>query len=330
MTIDLTTMTQGRRRVSPWRNLLKLPNFGILLPTVAITLFFYTLNHTLLAPATVTSILSTVAYSGLVGMGLAMLLIAGEIDLSICPVMGLCAVFAAWLMKIGGWPAWAGVAGALALALGIGLVNGLLTVKVGSPSLVVTLAVGLGVRGSSYLFTSGVPIYPLPPEVAAVGAMRPLGFSVSFVLMLVVLAATQLSLSQTRWGAMVYATGGNKAAAKQCGINADRVKITCFMLTSLLAACAGLLTMCQIKSGDPAIGSGMIDLAILTGVIIGGVSFFGGRGSAVGAFLGLLLLQILFTGLIVAHFKPGVQTPISGAILAMAAAVDVIKRRKHV
>jgi ribose transport system permease protein len=200
---------------------------------------------------------------------------------------------------------------------------------VGSPSLVVTLAVGLGVRGASNLFSRGVPIYPLPPEVGAVGALRPLGISVTFVLMLVVLAATQFILSQTRWGAWVYATGGNKAAAEQCGIHPDRVKMACFMLTSLLAGCAGLLCMCQIKSGDPAIGSGGLDLAILTGVIIGGVSFFGGRGSAVGAFLGILLLQVLFTGLIVAHFSPNVQLPITGAILAIVAALDVNKHRKR-
>jgi ribose transport system permease protein len=329
METDMTTTVQGKRRVFLWRSLLKLPNAATLLPLAAITLFFCALNPAVLASATVTSILSTMAYPALVGVGLAMLLIAGEIDLSTGSVMSLSAVFAAWLMTMRGWPPWAGVAGALLLALGVGLVNGLLTVKAGSPSLVVTLAVGLGVRGSAYLFTRGVPIYPLPPEVGAVGAMRPLGISVTFVLMLVVLAAMQLILSQTRWGAMVYATGGNKAAAERCGINAERVKVACFMLTSLLAGCAGLLTMCLIKSGDPAIGSGGLELTILTGAIIGGVSFFGGRGSAMGAFLGILLLQILFTGLIVAHFNPGVQSPISGAILAMVAAVDVIEHRKH-
>jgi ribose transport system permease protein len=329
MEIHLTTPAQGRRRVLPWRNLLRLPNAGMLLSVTGVTLFFYALNHTLLAPVTVTSILNTMAYSTLVGMGLAMLLIAGEMDLSTASVMSLCAVAAAWLMTKGGLPAWAGVAGALVLALGIGLVNGLLTVKVGAPSLVATLAVGLGIRGAANLLTRGVPIYPLPPEIGAVGALRPLGMSVTFVLMLVVLAVTQIILSLTRWGAMVYATGGNKAAAEQCGIHPDRVKIACFMLTSLLAACAGLLTMCQIKAGDPAIGSDGLEVVILTGVIIGGVSFFGGRGSAVGAFLGILLLQVLFTGLIVAHFKSSVQGPITGAILATVAAVDVMRHRKR-
>jgi ribose/xylose/arabinose/galactoside ABC-type transport system permease subunit len=99
------------------------------------------------------------------------------------------------------------------------------------------------------------------------------------------------------------------------------------MVTSLLAGCAGLLVMCLIKSGDPAIGGGM-ELAILTGVIVGGVSYFGGRGSVFGAFLGMLLLQVLFTGLIVVHVKPAVKDPISGAILAIVAAVEAGKQRR--
>lgn len=325
----MTTMTQGQRKASSWRSLLNLPDARILLPLVGVTLFFYALNHTLLAAATVTSILSTVAYSALVGMGVAILLIAGEIDLSTGPVMGLCAVFAAWLMRLAGWPTWAGIAGALLLALGVGLVNGLLTVKAGAPSLVITLAVGIGVRGAAYQFTRGVPIYPLPPEIGALGALRPLGISVTFVMMLVVLVAAQVLLSQTRWGAAIYATGGNPVAAERCGIQAGRVKILCFMLTSLLAGCAGLLVMCLIKSGDPAIGGGGLELTILTGVIVGGVSFFGGRGSALGAFLGILLLQVLFTGLIVVHVKPDVHYPISGAILALIAAVDADKQRRR-
>jgi ribose transport system permease protein len=324
----MATITHSQRKVSAWRSLLNLPNARILLPLVAVALFFYALNHAFLASATVTSILSTVAYSALVGMGVAILLIAGEIDLSTGSVMGLCAVFAAWLMMRVGWPTWAGVAGALLLALGVGLVNGLLTVKAGAPSLVVTIAVQLGVHGASYLFTRGVPIYPLPPEIGAVGALRPLGVSVTFLLMLAVLVGAQVLLSQTRWGAAIYATGGNKIAAERCGIRPGRVKMVCFMVTSLLAGCAGLLVMCLIKSGDPAIGGGL-ELTILTGVIIGGVSFFGGRGSALGAFLGILLLQVLFTGLIVVHIKSGVQVPISGAILALIAAVEADKQRRR-
>src|SRR5262245_22867020 len=99
----------------------------------------------MLAPTTVTSILTAASYPALVGLGLVMLMVAGEIDLSTGPVMGACAVCAAWLMKFGGWPAWPAAAGGLGLALVVGLSNGLLTVKVGAPSLVATLAVGIAI-----------------------------------------------------------------------------------------------------------------------------------------------------------------------------------------
>ena len=108
----------------------------------------------------------------------------------------------------------------------------------------------------------------------------------------------------------------------------DRVKIACFMWTSLLAGCAGLLVMCQIKSGDPIIGRNL-ELGILTGVILGGVSFFGGRGSAVGTLLGILMIQVMSTGLVLAHLDSEWQVPTMGVLLAIAAAVDVIKHKSR-
>jgi len=311
-----------------WRSLQRPQDIGLLLPVVALTLYFYALNPAMLAPATITSTLTAAAYPALVGIGLVMLMIAGEIDLSTGPIMGAIAVFAAWLMKYGGWPAWAGAAGGLALALAIGLANGLLTVKMGAPSLVATLAVGITIRGGSYMLTRGVPVYPVPPEVAAVGSMRLLGFSVIATLMLVVLAAAHIALRQTRWGAAVYATGSNRTAAEQCGINADWVKIACFMLTSLLAGCAGLLVMCQINVGDPIIGRSL-ELSILTGAVLGGASFYGGRGSALGTVLGALLVQIVKTGLVLVHVDPAWHILIQGLLLATAAAVETRRYRKR-
>ena len=135
----------------------------------------------------------------------------------------------------------------------MGLVNGLLTVKVGIPAVITTIGTAFIVRGISYSFTQGLPIYPLPPEVGIVGSWRPLGTSFTFVLVLVLVVVVQILLSRTRWGSSLFATGGNKIAAQICGINTDRVKIICFMVTSFLAGLAGMLTMSQLPRtpGDP-------------------------------------------------------------------------------
>lgn len=303
---------------------------AIIILLFALLAFFYSRNSAMLAPTTIVSILRTIAFPGLIAMGLVQLMIAGEIDLSTGAMMSLGAVFAAKLIRDVGLPMPAAVACSLGLALLVGLTNALLTVKVGVPAVITTIGTAFIVRGISYSFTNGLPIYPLPPEVGIIGSWRPLGLSFTFFLMLGLMIVVQIMLNQMRWGARLYSTGGNKVAAQVCGINTDRVKTICFMVTSLLAGTAGMLTMSQLPltSGDPVIGRNL-ELDILVGVIVGGVSFYGGRGSAVGAFLGVAFIQVVRSGLVIARFDSYLQIPVLGVLLVIAAAVDVLRHGRR-
>lgn len=328
--METTLVNRGKSAADILRDLFNRHEAAIIIPFVLITLFFYARNEAMLSSITITSVLRTMAYPGLVAMGMVLLMITGEIDLSTASVMSLSAVFAAFLMVVVGWPVWLSVVCALIVAAGVGMMNALITVKIGVNSLIVTMGALFAVRGVSYMFTQGVPIYPLPPEVAEFGKMRPLGLSIAFVFMLIMMVIVQIALNRTRWGAAVFATGGNKIAAEVCGINTNRVKIICFMLTSFLAGCAGLLLMSELPlpSGDPIIGR-LLELDIIAGVILGGVSFYGGRGSAIGTFFGVLLIQVIRSGLSIAHFDPYWQVPILGALLIVAASVDVIRHKRY-
>jgi len=291
--------------------------------------FFYSRNTAMLDGATVRSILRTMAFPGLISMGMVQLMIAGEIDLSTGAVMSLAAVFAAKLIRDVGLSVPESVLCALGVSLLVGLANGLLTVKVGIPAVITTIGMSFIARGISYSFTNGLPIYPLPPEVAIIGSWKPLGISFTFFLMLGVMIVVEILLNRTRWGAMLFATGGNKLAAQVCGINTDLVKIICFMATSLLAGMAGMLTMSQLPMtpGDPIIGKNL-ELDILAGVIVGGVSFYGGRGSAIGSFLGVAFIQLVRSGVVIARFSSYLQVPVVGVLLVLAAVVDVLRHRR--
>ncbi len=222
-----------------------------------------------------------------------------------------------------------GVLAGLGAAVIVGLTNAFFTVKVGVPAVITTIATQFIVRGVSYSFTNGPPIYPLPKEVGIIGSWRPLGISFTFFLAIGVMIVVQILLSRTRWGSSLFATGGNKLAAQVCGINTDRVKTICFVLTSVLAGMAGLLTMSQLPltPGDPIIGRNL-ELDVLAGIIIGGVSFYGGRGSAIGAFVGVLFIQLVRSGLVIGHFDSFLQMPVLGALLVLAAVVDVLRHRR--
>jgi len=329
--MELTGIERSR---APWsaratvtlRNLFAKQESAIILTFFVLLAFFYSRNSAMLNKMTIQSILRTMAFPGLISMGMVQLMIAGEIDLSTGAMMSLGAVFAAKLIRDMGVSVPLAVVFSMGAALLVGLVNGLLTVKVGIPAVITTIGTSFIVRGISYSFTNGLPIYPLPDEVGIVGSWRPLGVSFTFFLMLGLMVLVQILLIQTRWGSMLFATGSNQVAARVCGINTDRVKTICFMVTSLLAGMAGMLTMSQLPltPGDPIIGK-FLELDILAGIIIGGVSFFGGRGSAVGTFIGVVFIQLVRSGLVIARFDTFLKTPVLGFLLLIAAVVDVLR-----
>ncbi len=324
------SMTLDKRTVRFLRSLLARQEAAIIIPFFVLLAFFYSRNSAMLVPTTVVSILRTMAFPGLISMGMVQLMIAGEIDLSTGAMMSLSAVFAAKLIRDLGVPIPMAVVCSLGVALLVGLTNALLTVKVGVPAVITTIGTSFIVRGISYSFTNGLPIYPLPKEVATIGSWRPLNISFTFFLMLGLVVVVQILLNRTRWGAALFATGGNKVAAQVCGINTDRVKTICFMLTSLLAGMAGMLTMSQLPQtpGDPIIGR-FLELDILAGVIIGGVSFFGGRGSAIGTFFGVMFIQLVRSGIVIGRFDSFLQTPVLGFLLVIAAVVDVLRHGRR-
>jgi len=302
---------------------------AIIIPFILLFVWFWARNDAMVNPNTLSSILRTMAFPGLISMGMVQLMIAGEIDLSTGAMMSLAAVFAAKLIRDMGLTIPEAVACALAVSVLVGLLNSVLTVKVGIPSVIATIGTQFIVRGVSYSFTNGLPIYPLPKAVGIIGSLRPLGISVTFFLMLGLVVVVQLLLNRTRWGSAVFATGANRSAAEICGINTFRVKTICFVLTAVLAGLAGLLTMSQLPGtpGDPIIGKNL-EFDTLAGIIIGGVSLQGGRGSAIGTLLGVTFIQLVRSGLIIGHFNPYLSTPSLGILMTLAASVDILRYRR--
>ena len=304
--------------------------FAILIPFFLLLTFFYTRNEAMLNEITIFSILRTIAFPALIAMGMVQLMIAGELDLSTGAVMSFSAVFTAKLIRDLDFAVTEAVLIALFVSIIFGLINAFLTIKIGIFSVIATIGTGFMIRGGSYLFTNGLPIYPLPESFALLGSLRPFNLSFTFLLMIILTIAVQVLLRSSKWGTALYATGSNLKAAKMAGINTTKVKTICFVTTSFLSAVAGLLTMSQLPGtpGDPIIGLNL-ELDILAGVIVGGVSLYGGRGSAIGTFIGVAFIQLVRSGLVIAHFNPYLQLPALGMLLMIAVAWDVIRHKKR-
>lgn len=311
------------------RRMLTIPELGILVPLIAFTLLFSSLNSSLLSSNNVQALLRGMSFVGIIAIGQTLLMVAGELDLSVGSVAGLCAIVAAWLMKSAGWPIGAALAGGVGLGAAVGLVNGLVAVKLGLPAFIATLGMLYIARGFNYLICAGYPIYPLPEPVKAFGAAEPFGLSWSVLIFALLALVGDFVLRRTVFGRKICATGGNKEVARIAGIDTDAMKIACYALTGALAAVAGILTMARLNVGQPEIGQGW-ELDVIASVVIGGVSLFGGVGTVLGSFLGLLVMQVVRSGLVMTGVNTHWQTVAVGTIMIIAVGMDLLRRRAKI
>ncbi len=303
---------------------------GVLIALAILVVIFAALNHAFLSAINIRAILDAVAFVGIIGVGQTVLLVAGEFDLSVGSVAGLCAAVSGWLMTTGHLPVAVAVLGGLVAGALLGLVNGVVVVRFGIPAFIATLGMLFVAQGMTQVITNGYPIYPLPDVVANIGAAQPLfGIGWAFVILLILLVVGDLTLRRTMIGRNVYATGGNKEVARLVGINTDRYKMICFTLVSALSALAGTLVMASLASATTSIGQGW-ELTVVAGVVVGGVSLFGGVGTVLAGFVGMLLLQVVQSGLVVVGVSANWQQISVGVIMVLAVGLDVVRRKVSV
>lgn len=158
---------------------------------------------------------------------------------------------------------------------------------------------------------------------------RSRGIGWMFVLFAVLATLLNYALTRTRWGRNVFAVGGNAEAARRAGIDVRRVYLSVFVLCSLLAALGGVLAAARLGSANQSTGTGDVNLNAIAAAVIGGTSLFGGRGSAWSALLGIVVIQAISSGLTLLNLSSSYRFMITGAVLALAVAVDSLARRSR-
>ncbi len=326
MEMSESTPRRSTGVVYAFRRVLSIPEMGVLVPLVALLWVFNSMDEAMLSHDNIVVMLRTMSYTGIIAVGQTLLMIAGELDLSVGMVAGLSGVVSSLLMAEHGWSGGPALLAGLLIGCIAGLINGLVTVKVGLPAFVTTLGMLFMARGISFALTNGYFVYGIADWVGEFGTATPLGLSWNFLIFVALVIIGDFILRQTIFGSMITATGGNKQAAQVAGINTDRVKIACFVLTGILASIAGLLVMANLKTGDPNVGTAW-ELRVIAICVIGGISLFGGVGTALGTSLGIMLMQVVRSGLVIVEVDINWQNVAVGIILAAAASVDMLRRR---
>jgi ribose/xylose/arabinose/galactoside ABC-type transport system permease subunit len=292
-------------------------------------------NHFLNAGNLIDEVATPASYYAIMAVGMTLVIISGGIDISVGSTMALSAFTAARVLQHfrPDAPAWEVLPAAFvlpaAVGLACGLFNGILIVGLNMHPFIVTLGTMGILRGITVVTTT-------MQEIPAQGSQLPVSFTDHFmrlslegqrpmpmVVMLVVAIIGGFYLSQTAGGREIYAVGGNEEAARFSGLRTKRIKLRVYAVAGLTAGIAGMVWLGHFGATSTGAGTGY-ELEVIAAAVVGGASLSGGKGTALGALLGTIIIAMIQDGIITLHWKTEYQMIIVGSAIIVAVAIDSI------
>lgn len=282
------------------------------------------------------NVLRSVSMQGIIAFGMTLVIISGEIDLSVGSSVAFAGCVAAYTTKklavTGTMPAvpaiFLAIVVTLLLGFLIGSFTGLFRTRFRVPTFITTLALMTALSGAANLLTNGFPITPFPEWYNFFGGGYLLGVPFPAIIFLLVFGLIYFLSAYTTFGRSVYAIGGNEEAARLSGIKVARVKTLTMGLVGFLSALAGLLVSSQIMSGTATTARGW-ELDVISAVIIGGVSLQGGSGRIWGTFIGVIFLGVIINGMTLLNVSEYWQYVVKGVLILAAVLLNQLQEMKR-
>ena len=250
------------------------------------------------------------------------------IDLSIGSVAALSTIIAGFLMKVYGFPAWAGVSVAIALGATMGLINGLIITKFKVPDLIGTLAMDLVYRGFALVLAKGLVLARYPDLITDIGRGQiPFFLPIPVLIGLTTMIVGWVLLTRTHFGRYTIAIGSEPQAAELTGIAIDRYKIYAYVLMGAMAGLAGVMLLGKLNAVQ-ATSAPYFNLHVIAAVVVGGTSLFGGRASLLGSLAGVLLLALMINALVTLRIEFFWQSVGSGVVIVTSVALYTWLQKK--
>ncbi len=301
----------------PWLMLLAFSAlFGILFPQ------FLTFRN-------ITNILRNASMIGIIAVGMTFAMIAGTFDLSVGSMMGLAAIITLKMSPTDLPRTILTVLAALAAGALVGLANGLIVGRYRTSSIITTIGMEYVVLGITLVYTRGqhITIKGMYKPLEFIGKGRVGTFPFPIIIFLAVAVIGQLLLSFTRFGRQLYATGGNPNTSELSGINIGKVRVLAYVISGVTASIGGIMIAARTQNLDPSFGFGQ-ETDVLTCVLLGGVSLYGGKGSVVGTFAGTLLLYVVSNAMTLSGTAYEMQLICKGLIFLVTVAASVLWPKK--
>ena len=300
--------------------------YGLLIVFGIICLIISLITPQFLTVSNLTIIVTQVSINALLAFGVTFVIITGGIDLSLGSIVAVSGVTSAMLAHPDSYPVLIPIIMGLLAGLLMGVFNGFIITKSKIAPFIVTLGTMTIGRGLALILSDGRPVSNLSDSFNYLGSGTVLGIPVLILIFILVFALCSIVLSKTILGRYIYAIGGNEQAARASGINIDRVKLSVYSISGLLAGLAGILLASRITTGQPNAGAGF-ELDAIAAVVIGGTSTAGGRGTMVGTLIGVLLIGVINNGLDLLNVTSYYQQIVMGIIIIGAVVLDSLNQK---
>ena len=302
--------------------------FGLLIILAVMVVIASLISPVFLSYQNLMNIVRQVSMVAIIAIAATIVLIIGGIDLSIGSTAVFCSVLFAGLVSYNNLPIWISLVLSIVAGMGVGLLNGGITVGFNVPPFIVTLATMNAFRGLAYIYTrGGVPISKVPTGFSWIGREY-IGFiPVPVIIMILLFLVFSFFLNRTRSGIYLYSVGGNEKASHLSGIRVRWVKILAYVIGGGLAAVSGIILASRLNSGQPAAGGDLLFSAI-TAAVLGGTSLSGGEGTLRGTLIGAIIIGITVNVMTLMNVIFFYQLVIQGFILLGAVILDVTMKRR--
>ncbi|RUT30299.1 ABC transporter permease [Arsenicitalea aurantiaca] len=328
----MTTEAASAERKGP--NMFKLiMRFGPLIFLLLLMIVFALMNPNFLNPVNLFNVMRQISITGLIALGMTFVILTAGIDLSVGSLLAFCGMVAAVVAKGGvtsslaaaggqagfGW--FAALLAALIVGAACGAIQGLAVTRLKVPPFVVTLG-GLTIwRGLTLTISGGGPVSGFDATMRWFGTGLIGPVPVPVIIFAIAAIICHMVLRYTRFGRAVYAVGGNAEAARLSGVRVDRVLVSVYVIVGFFCGLAAFVLSARLNSAEAVAGIGY-ELTVISAVVIGGTSLFGGIGSIAGTVIGAALIGVLVNGLVLNNVSSYTQQVVIGLILILAVAFD--------
>lgn len=301
--------------------------FGVFIIFLIVAVIFMIIEPRVMEPSQLVSVLTRSSWVAVAAVGMTFAICSGGFDLSVGSIMSLCGCAMAKMIAENGFSTAAAIAVTFIIAIGCGVINGILITKVKIQPFVATLATMLIFDGVVQTYTGNIGTYIKTEsygQLWVIGRGAVAGVPIKIIIVIVVFALAIMLYHNTRFGAKVRAVGSNELAARTSGINVDLTLLLVYVFTAAMAALAAVMYTATVQSASPNAGSGF-ELDVITAVVLGGTALTGGRGNLIGTFVGAVLVAFVKMCLTFLGAPEEMHVIVTGVVLLFALSISGIK-----